>query len=63
MKKRIEVNGTFLGYVEPYFKPLSYGRGISKRPAYFAYRQDGQRTGFTLPSRKQAIEWLKEAAR
>ena len=63
MKERIEVDGVFLGHVEPYFKPLSYCRGVSKRPVYFAYRQDGQRTEFTLPSKKQAVDWLKEAAR
>ena len=60
-RERIEVDGVFLGHVEPYFKPLSYFRGIAKRPVFFAYRQDGQRTEFVLPSRKQAIEWLKDA--
>jgi hypothetical protein len=61
-RELIQVDRVFLGHIEPFFKPLSNFRGVSKRPVFFAYRQDGQRTEFTLPSRKQAIEWLVAAS-
>ena len=62
-RELIQIDRVFLGHIEPYFKPLSNFRGVSKRPVFFAFNQDGQRTEFTLPSRKQAIEWLEGAAR
>jgi hypothetical protein len=63
MTERIERDGMFIGSIEPYFKPLTHGRGFVKQPIYWAILPNGKRTEFTLPNRKQAIEWLEQATR
>jgi hypothetical protein len=64
VKERIERGGQFLGWLEPYQAPQAgrYGVGKVRRPVFWCYLPNGERTQFTLPSRKQAIEWLQQAA-
>ena len=56
----ITVNGLFIGRIESYRKILRGGR-LAKR-VYFCYLPSGERTEFSLLSRKKAVEWLCMAA-
>lgn len=62
--ERIENNGEFIGWIQPYYKMVRVYRATfkkSQRPVFYAVLPSGQKTEFTLPTRKQATEWLKEA--
>jgi hypothetical protein len=64
MREVITVSGQHLGWIEPFYKMRRVYRAHmapSTRPVYFAILPNGERTSFTLPSRKQAIEWLTQA--
>lgn len=63
MRERVEIAGHFFGWVEAYRKPRRQrlGGGRVDRPSYFCFLPNGKRTEFTLPSRRQAVEWLMQA--
>ena len=57
----VERGGRLLGWVEPYYVTVRFRQ--NKRPEWFAILPDGRKTDFTLPTRKQATEWLEGASR
>lgn len=59
--ERVEVAGVLLGFVRPFRKAKPRGRGLVKRPAWFAKLPNGKPTEFSLSSRRQAVEWLRDA--
>jgi hypothetical protein len=54
------LDGKAIGWILAYTRPVTLRRRYPRRE-YFAVLPSGRRTDFTLPSRRQAIEWLVQA--